>query len=65
MGEYIFIQADVSLIRNVDEVCEVIKKKEKVVNILFLSAGTPSLDRSGMYFTPKIYCMFTNHHLPI
>jgi hypothetical protein len=39
-AQYTFIQADVSLIRTVDVVCEQIKAKEKAVNILFLSAGT-------------------------
>jgi NADP-dependent 3-hydroxy acid dehydrogenase YdfG len=47
-GEYIFIKADVSLIRVVDKVCKDIKAKEKVLNILFLSAGVPSMDRSGI-----------------
>ena len=47
-GEYLFIKADVSLICVVDEVCKEIKAKEKVLNILFLSAGVPSMDRSGM-----------------
>jgi NADP-dependent 3-hydroxy acid dehydrogenase YdfG len=46
-GEYIFIKADVSLIRVVDKVCEQIKAKEKALNILFLSAGVPSMDRSS------------------
>jgi NADP-dependent 3-hydroxy acid dehydrogenase YdfG len=46
-GEYNFIKADVSLIRVVDEVCTEIKTKEKVINVLFLSAGVPSMDRSG------------------
>lgn len=49
-GEYIFIKADVSLIRVVDEVCEEIKAKEKAINILFLSAGVPYLDRRGIDF---------------
>ena len=39
-GEYIFIKADTSLIRNVDSVCKDIKSKEKAVNLLFLSTGT-------------------------
>ncbi|KAH6715583.1 hypothetical protein BKA61DRAFT_632230 [Leptodontidium sp. MPI-SDFR-AT-0119] len=43
-GEYIFIKADVSLMKVVDEVCETIKAKEKFVNLLFLSAGFPSID---------------------
>ncbi|KAL1849266.1 hypothetical protein Plec18167_008112 [Paecilomyces lecythidis] len=38
-GQYIFIKADVSLLRVVDEVCREIQGKERVVNILFLSAG--------------------------
>ena len=38
--QYTFIQADVSLIKNVDTVCETIRHKEDYVNILFLSAGT-------------------------
>jgi len=48
-GEYIFIKADVSLIKNVDKVCDNLKKKEKAINILFLSAGAVHLDRSGMF----------------
>ncbi|KAI8628217.1 NAD(P)-binding protein [Xylariaceae sp. FL1651] len=45
-GQYIFRKADVSLIRVVDEVCEEIKTKEQSINLLFLSAGVPSMDRS-------------------
>ncbi|KAE8376143.1 hypothetical protein BDV26DRAFT_266285 [Aspergillus bertholletiae] len=45
-GEYIFISADVSLIRVVDEVCAQIRARESQLNVLFLSAGVPSLDRS-------------------
>ena len=47
-GEYIFMKADVSLIRVVDEVCKEISIKEKVVNMLFLSVGVPSINRSRM-----------------
>lgn len=39
-GEYIFIKADVSLIRVVDDVCRDIKSKEKSINVLLLSQGT-------------------------
>jgi NADP-dependent 3-hydroxy acid dehydrogenase YdfG len=46
-GEFHFIKADISLIRVVDEVCKEIKAKEKAINILFLSAGVASMDRSG------------------
>ena len=46
-GDFVFVKADVSLMRVVDEVCEEIKAKEKAINILFLSAGLPSMDRRG------------------
>lgn len=39
-GEYTFIKADTSLLRNVDDVCRDIKVKEKSINLLFLSTGT-------------------------
>jgi NADP-dependent 3-hydroxy acid dehydrogenase YdfG len=49
-GEFIFVKADVSLIRVVDDVCKDIKAKEKVLNLLFLSQGVMSMDRSGKIF---------------
>ena len=39
-GKFIFIKADTSLLRNVDDVCRDIISKEQSINILFLSAGT-------------------------
>ncbi|GAB1318452.1 Short-chain dehydrogenases/reductase [Madurella fahalii] len=39
-GEYQFLQADVSLLQNVDHVCREIYTKEKLVNLLFLTCGT-------------------------
>jgi|SRR5271155_3782058 len=50
-GEYIFVKADASLIRVVDDVCQEIRKKEKAINILFLSAGTLAL-HTGMSTFP-------------
>jgi NADP-dependent 3-hydroxy acid dehydrogenase YdfG len=52
-GEYIFRRGDVSLIKVVDEVCEEIKTKEKFLNILFLSQGVMSMDRSGRRHLPN------------
>jgi FlaA1/EpsC-like NDP-sugar epimerase len=44
-----FIKSDVSLIKNVDKVCEEIKKQEEKVNLLFLSAGMLTMDgRKGI-----------------
>ena len=39
-GEFIFIKSDVSLIRNVDDVCRQLRSKESTINLLFLSCGT-------------------------
>ena len=39
-GEYIFIKADTSLVRTVDDICRDIKNKEKSINLLFLTIGT-------------------------
>lgn len=46
-GEFIFVEADVSLIRTVDEVCNEIKEKETVLNIIFMSQGVMRMDRSS------------------
>lgn len=60
-GEYIFIQADTSLIRTVDDVCREIKSKEKAVNLLFLSTG--SLINTGMPPTHPRLLWFTENFL--
>jgi short-subunit dehydrogenase len=46
-GEYNFIKADVSLIHNVDKVCDEIKSKEKSINLLFLSPGALHMHRKS------------------
>lgn len=48
-GKYVFMQADVSLLVNVDEICREIKRKETVVNLLVLSQGSMAFSKS-MYF---------------
>jgi short-subunit dehydrogenase len=54
-GEYLFIRADLSLIRNVDEVCREIKSKEKAINLLFLSCGAAryGFGKYKYYLQPK------------
>ncbi|KAK9451763.1 oxidoreductase andH [Limtongia smithiae] len=44
-GEYFFIQSDVSLIKNVDKVCDEIKERETAINVLCVSAGTLVMDK--------------------
>ena len=38
-GDYTFIEADVSLIKNIDAVCEQIKKQVSSIDLLFVSQG--------------------------
>lgn len=42
-SQAIFIKKDISILKNVDEVCEELQRREKKINILFLSAGYMSL----------------------
>ena len=51
-GEYVFIKADVSLIRVVDDVCREIKSKETAINVLFLSQGS-LVARTGMCMSQR------------
>lgn len=45
----IFIETEISLIKNVDKVCEQIKAKEKKVDLIFLSPGYLSFEgRQGL-----------------
>ena len=64
-GTYTFIKADVSLIKVVDKVCEEIKAKEKVLNILCLSQGAAIMDRRGTALFPYLPCKGPNHTLLI
>ena len=57
-GEYIFIKADTSLIRSVDDICRDIKSKERTVNLLFLTMGT-LIAGVGMSAIPPEY--FDSH----
>jgi NAD(P)-dependent dehydrogenase (short-subunit alcohol dehydrogenase family) len=43
LGSYNFIEADVSLISNVDKACESIRKHEKALDLLFMTPGGLSL----------------------
>ncbi|RAH71892.1 short-chain dehydrogenases/reductase [Aspergillus aculeatinus CBS 121060] len=45
-GKFHFIQADLSLLRNVDTACEQIKEKEKSIDLLFLSTGHLAMSKN-------------------
>ncbi|KAK4544232.1 hypothetical protein LTR36_004442 [Oleoguttula mirabilis] len=42
-GEAIFLQKDISLLRSVDEICDELKRREKKIHCLFLTAGYMTL----------------------
>ncbi|KAI7781074.1 hypothetical protein LA080_015194 [Diaporthe eres] len=44
-GDYTFIRSDVSLLRNVDDVCRQIRDKESAINVLFMSQGTLNFNK--------------------
>ncbi|PCG98873.1 Short-chain dehydrogenase/reductase SDR [Penicillium occitanis (nom. inval.)] len=44
-GKFEFIKADISLLKNVDEVCNQLKKRETKINILFETQGTMAFDK--------------------
>ena len=52
-GEYIFVKADTSLIRNVDDICRDIEANEKSVNLLFLSTGSLIVGTSMSTILPE------------
>jgi NADP-dependent 3-hydroxy acid dehydrogenase YdfG len=45
-GNYILVQVDLSLIKETDVACEVVKNNEKLVNLVVLSAGEFNLERN-------------------
>lgn len=50
-----FIQKDVTLLKNVDQVCDEIKAKETKLNVLFMTQGTMSTkSRDGTLPSPLI-----------
>jgi short-subunit dehydrogenase len=49
-GEYIFIQADISLLAGVDKVCQQIRARETAVNLLVQSQG--SIDTNTSRLSP-------------
>ncbi|THY21739.1 hypothetical protein D6D01_06455 [Aureobasidium pullulans] len=71
-GEFSFISKDTSLMRNVDEICETIKQKEKSVNLLFLTIGTLQTGKTtveGLHYPAAIAVharnRFINNLLPL
>ena len=46
-GKFEFIESDVSLLKNIDEVCRQIKTKEAAINILFQSQASMAFTKSN------------------
>ncbi|KAK5134188.1 hypothetical protein LTR08_006848 [Meristemomyces frigidus] len=71
-GEFIFIKSDISLIKNVDVVCQEIKARENVIDLLVLSQGTLSPNgitsenlRTAIALTHYSRTRFTLNVLPL
>lgn len=65
-AETTFIRKDLTLLKNVDEVCDEIKTKEKTLNLLFMTPGTMSLkgrDGKPPYPVPPITSEGPTNHL--
>ncbi len=59
-GRYIFVQGDLSLLRNVDGLCKKVQDQEKAINMVFWSAGSlisgysKSISLSSPLFTRRL-----------
>ena len=60
-AEFNFIQSDISLLKNVDDVCREIKKKESSINILIETQGTMGFQKS-MYCPAAQSILATNNN---
>lgn len=49
-GSFEFIQADVSVLKNIDDVCQRIKSKETTINLLFESQGSMAFTNSWSFY---------------
>jgi NADP-dependent 3-hydroxy acid dehydrogenase YdfG len=51
-GEYIFTKSNVSLLKNVDDVCQQILVREEAINLLFQTQGT--IDPDSKFSQPSL-----------
>ncbi|KAI0468014.1 putative short-chain dehydrogenases/reductase [Xylaria cf. heliscus] len=62
-GHFEFIRADVSLLKNVDDVCRQIREKVAVVNILFESQGSMAFQSETSEGLPTVTALATHSRL--
>ncbi|KAI0145166.1 putative short-chain dehydrogenases/reductase [Xylariaceae sp. FL1272] len=62
-GQFEFIKADVSALKNVDEVCREIKTKESSINILFQSQGTMAFNEKSPDGLPMSFAVAVHTRL--
>lgn len=53
-GEYHFFKQDVSLMKNVDEVCRYIQSRESTINLLYLTCGSLITKKRTLSLPPLI-----------
>ncbi|KAI3324401.1 putative short-chain dehydrogenases/reductase [Xylariaceae sp. AK1471] len=59
-GHFEFMRADVSLLKNIDDVCRQIKEKVSVINILFQSQGTMAFNTKTAEGLPLAFSLPTH-----
>ncbi|KAI0433340.1 putative short-chain dehydrogenases/reductase [Xylaria sp. FL1042] len=62
-GHFEFIRADVSLLKNVDDVCRQIKEKVAVINLLFESQGSMAFESETEEGLPVSFALATHSRL--
>jgi NADP-dependent 3-hydroxy acid dehydrogenase YdfG len=50
-AEIVFLKYDLSLIKEVDSLCKELGEREKAVNVLFISHGSVSIDKSRKFIS--------------
>ena len=57
-GTFIFIKGETHLMRNVDEICKQLSRKEDAINLLFLTVGTlqVGISTSTHPDCPRLFC---------
>lgn len=56
-GEFVFLEAQITLLAEVKRVCDKIRSMEKAVDLLWLSAGALPFDgRKGTFLFPSCFC---------
>ena len=62
-GYFEFIKADISALKNVDDVCRQLKAKESAINLLFQSQGSMGFDAGKFPFTMSSHKVLMSNNI--